>query len=91
MPETVKIWEVVETQSEGMTRRQNFGQYSTAEDALASSVKLQAKGISCKIETIEVPAANLQYYLGGQLRLYWWLLRSRLLRLRNWWWGLRWT
>jgi hypothetical protein len=91
VPEMVKIWEVVETPSEGATWQKNFGRYPNGDAALVRAMRLRLKGIACRIESVEVPAGDLEKFLGGQLRLYWWWVRCGSDRLRTWWWGLQWT
>jgi hypothetical protein len=91
MPEMVKVWEVVEARTEGATWQKNFGQYPNGAAAFVRAMKLRRKGIACKIEIVEVPANDLEKFLGGQLRLYLWLLRTTFDRFRSWWSGLRWA
>ena len=91
MSEMVKIWEVIETPGEGATWQKIFGRYPNGDAALVRAMKLRLKGIACRIESVEVPAGELEKFLGGQLSLYWWHIRCRFDHLRGWWWGLRWT
>jgi hypothetical protein len=75
----VKIWEVIETPGEGATWEKIFGRYPNGDAALVRAMELRLKGIACHIESEEVPAGDLEKFLGGRLSL------------RGWWWGLRWT